>query len=234
MDHADPQPSPRNEWYYELGGRTHGPVSRNVLEDLLSRSGDTAVNVRIRQGADGTWTSYRGAGVDIVVNPPPPGEAATPPPAAFPRLTATGHQTGGARRALSGLLRHVPVIAAIGLWVLANVVLLFFWPQPHGAERRAVLALEEIETKMNDLRRTRASDGDWSELSQRSKATLAPIVKDLQKAPRSEPVQLLLVACRDMVPKLCGPQTPQRQNDQWRLRRCIQRAELVLSGLDTD
>ena len=59
MDHAERKGSLPDQWYYELGGRVHGPVSRTILEDLLERSGDTALDVRIRLGIDGPWTRYR-------------------------------------------------------------------------------------------------------------------------------------------------------------------------------
>jgi len=49
------------EWYYEVDGRPHGPLAWSDLEDLLGRSGETAVDVRIRKGPQGEWTAFRSA-----------------------------------------------------------------------------------------------------------------------------------------------------------------------------
>jgi hypothetical protein len=247
MDHADANGPTESEWFYELDGRTHGPLSRAALDDLLERCGETAVEVRVRKGPEGPWLPYRGhAAVPTQESGAAPCDPSASDPAAFrgtiPAKRNPGHSPPSRRwpgiRGRKGIRvwkpKHPEIVAAIALWSLTNLVLLFFWPQPHGPERRAMLALQEIQTKINELVTKPGSDSEWNEFTEHSKGTLAPIVRDLQQAKTSEPVQLLLLSCRDIVPKLGGRAGQGRQRSQWRLQRCLERANMILAGLDTN
>ncbi len=54
---------PGEEWFYELDGRVHGPLSRADLDELLNGSGETALQVRVRHRTDGPWRPFRTASV---------------------------------------------------------------------------------------------------------------------------------------------------------------------------
>jgi hypothetical protein len=246
MDHEDRCPSGEDEWFYEIGGRSHGPLRWAAVEDLLSRCGETALDARIRKGASGTWIPYRPTSQTQAQEREtlPSNASASAPVGVSPAARGRSPRQWPARRRWFRLpmpertspvnLMQVAIIAAILVWLTSNCVLLFFWPQPHAVERRAVLALERIQAEMNELTRKPPSDTEWNEFCERSKSTLAPVVRDLKTAESSEPVQLLLLACRDFVPKFCSLPARERQNYNWRLQRSLQQADMVLSGLDTN
>ena len=62
------------EWYYELDGRAHGPMRWSDLEEMLSRAGETASQVRVRKGADGLWSAFRSGGKRIRRRPSVPNQ----------------------------------------------------------------------------------------------------------------------------------------------------------------
>jgi len=220
---------PGEEWYYELDGRSHGPISWIDLEELLNRSGETALEVRVRRGADGPWTQFRSASAPMGGATPgsnweapmPSGESARPGQSASP----------AAHNDFRGLLRtHWDIGAALGVWILLNVSYLSFWPQPHSSERRYLQTLRGIESEVHDLRSKPTSDAEWHELAERTRTNLAPMVSDLKKsASSSEPLrQRLLWSARDLIPRTIGPRTKERDDEERRLKQYLDGAEREL------
>lgn len=176
---------PGEEWYYELDGRSHGPLSRIDLDELLNCSGETASEARIRQGANGPWSPFQS-------DSSRPG--ITRAPASTPERTRESEQLVGhlpaqppvSKTTVSesrGLLsRHWDVAAAIGAWVLLDVVLLC-WPQSYARERGYLKTLRAIEADVQDLRSKPTSDAEWRRLAERTRATLAPIVMPSRNRP---------------------------------------------------
>jgi hypothetical protein len=216
------------EWYYELDGRSHGPISWADLEELLNRSGETALEVRVRQGAGGPWTQFRSdsrAGAPAATSrlsgetQAPLGEASRP------RQSYATTPRGVSRR-----LIHWDIVAAIGVWVLLNVVYLSFWPQPHSSERRYLQTLRAIESEVQDRRSQPTSDAEWHQLTERSRVLLSPMVSDLKKsASASEPLkQQLLWSARDLIPRTIGPRTKERDDVEQRLKQYLDGAEREL------
>ncbi|HET6325712.1 MAG TPA: hypothetical protein VFG04_13620 [Planctomycetaceae bacterium] len=220
---------PGEAWYYELDGRTHGPISWTDLEELLNRSGETALEVRVRKGEDGPWTQFRappaaigsvGAKGSNWESPAWSGEASRP----------RQSQSPTPRSDVRGLLRsHWDIGVAIVVWILLNVSYLA-WPQSHSSERRYLQSLRAIEDEVRDLRSKPTSDAEWHELAKRARATLDPMVSDLKKsASSSEPVkQQLLWAARDLVPRTIGPRTKERDETERRLKEYLDGAEREL------
>ena len=88
------------------------------------------------------------------------------------------------------IVRHWDVAAAIGVWLLLNVLFLLFWPEPYAREQRYVETLQNIVAEVDRLRSSSASGKEWQELAKNSREKLAPIVRDLEKsASSSEPVR---------------------------------------------
>jgi hypothetical protein len=225
---------PGEEWYYQLDGRVHGPMSRSDLEDLLDRSGETASDVHVRQGATGSWSPFRSAS-PASRGPIPPstmelsagrqelaGKPASPPlvPSAKGR---------GLGRFLNG---NWDVGAAVGAWLVCNVLFFFFWPQSYSRERGYLQSLRSIEAEVQNLRAKPTSDAEWHEFVDHARSTLAPMVADLKKsASSSEPVrQQLLWAARDLVPHTLGPRTKERDEEEKRLKQYLDSAERELAG----
>lgn len=220
---------PGEAWYYELDGRSHGPISWTDLEELLSRSGETALEVRVRRGVDGPWTQFRAA-------PGASGSAGTKgsnweapawsSEASRPRQLQTPAPRGEVRGLLS---THWDIGVAIVVWIVLNVSYLA-WPQAHSAERRYLQSLRAIENEVRDLRAKPNSDAEWHALADRSRATLAPIVSDLKKsASSSDPVkQQLLWSARDLIPRTIGPRTKERDDTERRLKEYLDGAEREL------
>jgi hypothetical protein len=205
---------PGEEWYYELGGRTHGPLRRSDLEDLLNRAGETAGEVRVRQGSDGPWKPFQTPATAAA--PQHSGGDAAPsshrsPAAGQPR------STGGLRELMHA---HWDVGAALGAWILLNVAFLSFWPQPYSRERDYLHTLEAINTEVQDLRQKPATEAEWGQFGQRTRVVLEPMIKDLKKsASAAEPVrQQLLWAARDVIPRTFGPRNKER-DEQDRMAR---------------
>jgi hypothetical protein len=221
---------PGEEWYYELEGRTHGALSRSDLEDLLDRSGETAAEVRVRQGPNGPWMPFRSAA-------PPPQTAgsifqsgASPPDWGDP-LAAQRSNSSSTRAGSEGFWRARWEIAAIlGVWVALNALFLLFWPQSHSRERSYLATLRQIETDVQALRSKPASDAEWREFTEQTKSTLAPMVADLKKSSSAaEPIrQQLFWSARDIVPRTLGPRTKERDEQDQRLKQYLDAAEREL------
>jgi hypothetical protein len=231
----EPQIPPGEEWYYELDGRAHGPMSRFDLEELLNRAGETAADVRVRQGAEGPWTPFRSPSL----------AAGTPPTAASiaesrsPSAHSVGQpqpQRPGPTLAMGGVTGSVraywDVGVAIGLWILLNVVFFAFWPESHSRERRYLQALKAINAELQDLRAKPTSEAEWRQFAERTRTSLNPIVSDLKKsANSSEPVkQQLLWSARDVIPHTLGPRTRERDEQEQRLKKYLDSAERELNS----
>jgi hypothetical protein len=228
-----PKPIPPGEqWYYQLDGRAHGPLSRSDLEDLLNRSGETASEVCVRQGTDGPWHPYR-----------MPTAAAARDPALTSRQrphsaqSADEHSehppslpTHGSVPAL--VADHWQIGAAAVAWILLNVLFLTFWPQSYARERRYTEALRAIEAEVQELRAKPATDEEWKQLIEQTRTTLAPIVSDLKKsASASEPIkQQLFWAASDLIPRTLGPRTKERDEYDRRLNLYLDTAEREMNG----
>jgi hypothetical protein len=224
---------PGEEWYYELDGRTHGPLSRGDLEELLSRCGETASDIRVRQGKDGAWSPFRPGGQRSSSSAP----TAPTAPAIAPTRSPPSHRPAFPKSA-SGLgtlySRHRDILAAVGAWILLNVVLLIFgllW-QPSSRERRYLQTLLEIEAEVQDLRAKPTSDAEWKEFRDKARAALDPIVSDLKKSANpTEPArQQLLWSARDLVPHTLGPRSRERDEYDRRLKQYLDTAQHELEG----
>ena len=229
---------PGEEWYYEIAGRTHGPLAQSELEEMLSHSGETALDVRIRKGADGPWTFYR----------PVANSRRSCTPELSPELQASlrstqtsiksqpaGHSpwerepiANSGKLGLRGRLsRNKELLAVVAVWLTANAVILFLSSDPYTRERRYLDSLRSVLTEVEELRKTPASDAEWTDLRKRSQTTLTPIVRDLQKSANAAelPRQQLLWCARDLAPKVVGPQTKERDQQERRLKMYIQSVE---------
>jgi hypothetical protein len=219
---------PGEEWYYELDGRAHGPLSGSDLEDLLNRSGETASEVRVRRGLDGSWNAFRiatSASGTAGVTSPSEGQKSSQ--VISPRRTLAPRAAGDVR----GFVRaHWDIGVGLAAWILINVLYLAFWAQPYGRERRYLQTLQGISAEVQELRGRTASDADWREFTQRTRVTLAPIVSDLKKsASASEPArQQLLWAARDLIPRTLGPRTKERDDNDRRLKAYLDNAQREL------
>jgi hypothetical protein len=219
---------PGEEWYYELDGRAHGPLSRNDLEDLLNRSGETASEVRVRRGLDGSWNAFRIAtSASGTAGATSPSEGQTSSQVIPPRCSVAPRAAGDVR----GFVRaHWGIGAGLAAWILINVLYLTFWAQPYGRERRYLQTLQGISAEAQELRTRTASEADWREFAQRTRVALAPIVSDLKKsASASEPArQQLLWAARDLIPRTLGPRTKERDENDRRLKEYLDNAQREL------
>jgi hypothetical protein len=231
--YPNPAPIPSGEeWYYELDGRTHGPLSRSDLEDLLDRSGETASEVRVRQGPGGLWSPFRPAAAPAQTARSMPqsgaGSARMGRPVSVRRLASSSTAAG-----LGGFWRaHWEIVAALGGWTALNALFLLFWPQPYSRERGYLAKLREIEAEVQTLRAKSASDTEWREFGERTRTVVAPIVSDLKKsASASEPEkQQLLWSARDLVPSTLGPRTKERDEAERRLNQYLDSAQRELDN----
>lgn len=225
----DVQIPPGEEWYYELDGRAHGPLTRADLEDLLNRSGDTASEARVRQGTDGPWNPFR-SGVAAVGAARTTGSSAefgTAPAHSVGQPSAHPPRTPAPRSDFRGLLRdHWDICIAIGVWMLLNVIFLC-WPQFYARERHYLQTLRAIEAEVQELRAKPASDADWRQFAVRTRATLAPIVSDLKKSASSSQLirQQLLWSARDLIPRTLGPRTQERDEQERLLKQYLDGAQ---------
>ncbi len=127
------------------------------------------------------------------------------------------------------IVRHWDVAAAIGVWILLNVLFLLFWPEPYARERRYLGTLQHVVAEVDRLRSSSASGKEWQELAKNLREKLAPIVRDLEKsANSSEPVRQQLLWCaRD----LCA-------ENHWAARQGTRRAgtppETILGSVSSD
>ena len=163
--------------------------------------------------------NYTSAGFDTGADPRV-GTIGRPPPPQPPVSKTTVSESRGL------LSRHWDVAAAIGAWVLLDVVLLC-WPQSYARERGYLKTLRAIEADVQDLRSKPTSDAEWRRLAERTRATLAPIVSALKKsASSSEPVrQQLLWSARDLVPRTLGPRTKERDEQERLLKQYLDGAQ---------
>jgi hypothetical protein len=224
----DEQIPPGEEWYYEIDGRAHGPLTWSNLEDLLGRSGDTAAQVRIRKGADGEWTAFRSGSSKV-------GLPAVSAPGADAFVQSVGHRPlprakgSGFSAFFQG---HRDIAAAAGVWILLNVLFLLYWPEPYARERRYLATLQSVVAEADQLRASGASDKEWQDLRKRAKDGLAPMIGDLQKSASSAelPRQQLLWCARDLAPKIMGPQTKEREENERRLKQYLESVNGAISG----
>jgi hypothetical protein len=219
VPHKDETIPAGDEWYYEVDGRAHGPFRWSALEELLGCSGETAAEARIRKGKEGDWTPFRSAGASarstdmtaVVVSP--------------------DRQAASSKTLLrrpegfkSAIARHWDVAAAIGVWILLNVLFLLFWPEPYARERGYLETLQNVVAEVDRLQSRSTSGKEWQELAKNSHEKLAPVVRDLEKsANSSEPLrQQLLWSARDLAPKIIGPQNKERDERERRLKQYLE------------
>jgi len=214
------------EWYYELDGRTHGPMRWSDLEEMLSRAGETAAQVRVRKGADGPWSAFR-SGAQTTSTPTADVQSAErfeQSPVARPVVQSN---SGG----ITSLFRqHRDLWAVVGIWVLLNVLFLFYWPEPYSRERRYLATLQDVVKEADQLRASGATDTQWAGLAKRTKERLAPMIADLQKSASSSelPRQQLLWSARDLAPRIMGAPTKEREENELRLKRYLESVEQVI------
>jgi hypothetical protein len=148
----------------------------------------------------------------------------TPIPVRRSALSAAASGLGNFWRA------HWQIVAVLGAWIALNAISLFFWPQSYSRERGFLAKLQGIEAEVQALRAKPASEAEWREFAERTRATLAPIVSDLKKsANASEPVrQQLFWSARDIVPRTLGPRTKDRDEQEQRLKRYLDTVEREL------
>jgi hypothetical protein len=220
MDFRDEQTPAGEEWYYEFGGRAHGPMRWSDLEDLLSRTGETASTVRIRKGVDGTWTAFR-SGASTTNTP----AASVPAHLAIAQSETTRPVAPANWEGIRSLLRQRwEGLCVVGVWVLLNLLLLLFFPEPYAQERRYLATLQNLVNEADDLRASGASGKEWADLTKRTKERLAPMIADLQKsASSSESLRQQLLWCaRDLAPRIIGPQTKEREENERRMKRFLE------------
>jgi hypothetical protein len=211
------------EWYYELDGRAHGPMRWSDLEELLGRAGETAAQIRVRQGADGPWSAFR-SDAQATSTPTVGAQSAErfeQSPAARPLVQS---KSGGIT---SFFGQHRDLWAVVGIWVLLNVLFILYWPQPYAKERRYLATLQDVVKEADQLRAGGATDTQWASLAKRTKERLAPMIADLKKSASSSelPRQQLLWSARDLVPKIMGPQSKEREQNESRLKQYLQSVE---------
>jgi hypothetical protein len=217
---------PGEEWFYELDGRVHGPLSRADLEELLNGSGETALQVRVRQGAEGPWHPFRTASAAPATLP-------TPQPSWDGDLPVRSSQAPQSRLSagkggLGRLLRsNWDLCAGLVVWLLLNGLFLLWFQDPYSRERNYLQTLRTISSEVHELREKSASEAEWRAFAQRTHVALDPIVRDLKKsANASEPAkQQLLWAARDLTPRTLGPRTKERDEFDRRLNTYLNTAE---------
>jgi hypothetical protein len=121
----------------------------------------------------------------------------------------------------------------VGVWILLNVLFLLFWPQPYARERRYLATLQGIVGEADQLRAKPASDREWQELALRTRQSLAPMVRDLEKSANSSELvrQQLLWSARDLAPRIIGPPSKERDGQERRLKQYLGSVDTTLSGL---
>jgi hypothetical protein len=224
----DEQIPPGEEWYYEIDGRAHGPLSWSNLEDLLGRSGETAAQVRIRNGVDGEWAQFR-----LRSSPARSPSLIATPVDSFDRTAAQRplfRPNGSRFRSL--FQRNRDIALAFGAWILLNMLFVLNWPEPYARERRYLATLQSIVAEADQLRASGASDKEWLELRKRAKEGLAPMIKELQKSASSAelPRQQLLWCARDLAPKIMGPSTTERDQNEGRLKQYLESVDRAIGG----
>jgi hypothetical protein len=211
------------EWYYELDGRAHGPMRWSDLEELLGRAGETASQVRVRKGADGPWSAFR-SGAQMTSTPIVGAQSAERFEQSSVARPVVQSNSGG----IASLFRqHRDLSAIAAVWIVLNVLFVMYWPEPYAKERRYLATLQEVVKEADQLRAGGATDTQWASLAKRTKERLAPMVADLQKSASSSelPRQQLLWSARDLVPKIMGAQSKEREQNESRLKQYLQSIE---------
>jgi hypothetical protein len=235
VDSDEGELAAREKWYYELGGRVHGPLSWAALEELFSHSAETAAEARIRKGLDGDWVPFRSGGFPGGA----PARAGTLP-SGDQGLDGLAQPTGPVRWQAPGapsprkwLRGHTDIVAAVGLWILFNVLFALFWPQPYARERRYLVALQRIAAEVQELRAQPATEPEWREFRMRCNAELSPMVKDLEKSASSAELvrQQLLWSARDLLPRTFGPRTKDRDAKERQLKEYLDSVDRTLGGM---
>ncbi len=206
------------EWYYELDARVHGPMRWSDLEELLSGAGETATQVRIRKGADGAWSAFR-SGVRQPATP-----AVVQSAERFEQFSKARSVPQSRWKEFGPFFQqHRDLAAVVGAWVLLNVLFVLLWPEPYAKERRYLATLQDVLKEADQLRSSGAQGSEWGSLAKRTKERLAPIVIDLQKSASSSelPRQQLLWCARDLAPKIMGPPTKEREENERRLKEYL-------------
>jgi hypothetical protein len=231
---------PGEDWYYEIGGRIHGPIARDDLEAMLNRAGETALEVRVRKEADGSWTPYRtekasyslspgASSRQHVVSQEPCDEGTFEKPAHRPPKSAPVVATAraGSRPPLAN---NKEIFAIAILWITVNAVLIVFWGDPYAQERRYLDVLEGIVSEVDEMQSKPTSEAEWMALVAKSKSTLAPIVQDLKRSASAShlPRQQLLWCAQDLAPRIIGPRTKEREEDKRRLKEYLRRVNKIL------
>lgn len=218
--------APEDDWYYEIGGRVHGPLKLSDLTELLDKSGETASEVKFRQGTDGQWV-YRSPARTS------PGTRREEPIGSFPHsgVARHSHSDSGRRAAgswFSWIFEHRAVALLILVWILMNVGLIA-WPS-HVRERNCIEVVRKVIAEAEQLRATTASEAQRREFTERSQRALEPIVKELKESEPSDTTQLLLWAARDAVPRLFQSETAATLKQEQQLRQVLDDLDRVLSS----
>jgi hypothetical protein len=222
-----------DEWYYELDGRTHGPLREAKLRELLECSGETAREVRVRNGKEGDWTLFRSATDPRQTRTSYSEDARQIEPhrTAGPSVLHRGRLGESLKdRARALLLRHWDLAAGIAIWAMVNLAFVLFWPGSYAQERRDLETLKQMSVKVQELRAKQASDVEWREFRERALPKLQAMAKDLKSsASAAEPIrQHLLWAARDAMPKTLGPTDRERSEQDKLLARHLQNVEQEL------
>jgi hypothetical protein len=215
------------KWYYELDGRAHGPMRWSDLEELVGRAGETASQVRVRQGANGDWKAFRSG-------------AATAAPSASARQSERFEQRSLARpgrqwkwEGISPFFQQRWDLApGVGVWMLLNVLFVLFWPAPYANERRYLATLKNVVNEADALRASSVDAKEWADLAKRTKERLVPMVAELKKSASSSelPRQQLLWCARDLAPKIMGAQTKECEENERRMKQYLQSVEQTIGG----
>lgn len=157
------------------------------------------------------------------------GEASPPPGEAVRSHRSSPAEPGDIRRFIRA---HGDTVAAVGAWILLNVLYVSFWPTPYTRERRYLQTLRAINVEVQNLHAKPTSDAQWHQFSERARQTLAPIVSDLKKsASSSEPArQRLLWSARDVIPRTIGPRNKEREEQEQQLKQYLDTAQRELES----
>jgi hypothetical protein len=196
------------------------------LEELLNGAGETASLVRVRKGADGAWSAFRSGG-RATATPTVGAQSAERFEDSRVARPVVGSKAGGIA---SFLQQHRDLVAVVGVWVLLNVLFLLYWPGPYAKERRYLATLQDVVKEADQLRESGATDIEWAGLAKRTKERLAPMIADLKKSASSSelPRQQLLWSARDLAPKIMGPPTKEREENERRLKQYLLSVEQAI------
>jgi hypothetical protein len=205
---ASPPGEDAAEWYYQLNGRSHGPLTFAELMELVGSCGETASDVAVRKGMRAAWVPF----VSLLGTRPSCVPAPLLGSARSTQIVTALHDFAGSSIEFRFNTRNNrDVVIAVALWLMFNFMVIILWPRPHASERKYVLAIRRLEAQVKELRASHASSRDWKSLHAHVEQTLGPIVRDLRaNASASTPIrQRLLWAARDEFPRLAGPRSTQ-------------------------